>query len=94
MLTLAVCACSSAPVVVTPPKPEPLDLLCDADAAAMCSGDCPPLAKLVTDADGGASFDAILALQPADSLARQVCIAKLRACQACLRRGREAGVIR
>ena len=92
-LTLSACA-STTPRVVLPPKAEPFDLRCDADTAATCSGDCPELPEWRPDADGTASFDGLLLLAPADALSRAQCRAKLRACQACIQRGRDAGVIR
>ncbi len=75
--------------MVTPPKAEPFDLQCDAGPNP-CAGDCPALPEWTADGD----FDALLSLAPQDRLVRDACVAKLRACQACLDRGREAGVIR
>ena len=74
-LILSASACGTTPVAVTPPKAEPYDLRCDADAANTCSGDCPELPAWTPSADGTGR-------------------AKLRACQACIQRGRDAGVIR
>ena len=93
-LILSVSACGTTPVVVTPPKAEPFDLKCDADQAAMCSGDCPELPAWQPEADGTGDFDALLFNAPADGLVRAQCRAKLRACQTCIERGRKAGVIR
>lgn len=90
---LSASACTTQPVAVTPPKAEPLDLACDADQAAQCSGDCPTLPAWTTDVDGTGSFDSLLGLGPRDRLALAACQAKLRACQACINRGRKAGVI-
>lgn len=92
-LMLSACA-STTPRVVLPQKAEPFDLRCDADAAATCSGDCPELPVWRPNADGTGDFDALLLNASADALARAQCRAKLRACQACLQRGRDAGVIR
>jgi hypothetical protein len=78
---------------VVPPKPEPLDLQCDLGESP-CSGDCPTLPAWTAEADGGGDFDALLTLGPQDRLTLEACQAKLRACQACLDRGRAAGVIR
>jgi hypothetical protein len=93
-LTLSVSACGTNPVVVTPPKAEPLDLRCDADQAAMCSGDCAELPIWQPEADGTGNFDSLLQLGPQDRVVTADCHAKLRACQACIERGRKAGVIR
>lgn len=80
--------------MVTPPKAEPVDLRCDADQAATCSGDCPELPEWTPDPDGWGNFDRLLLGAKGDAMARAQCRAKLRACQACLQRGRDAGVIR
>jgi hypothetical protein len=40
------------------------------------------------------NFDDLLALGAYDRLTLSACSAKLKACQACLNRGREAGVIK
>lgn len=76
------------------PPAEPFDLGCDSAPAATCSGECPALPPLAADADGGASFDAILGLGVQDALVLSTCAAKLRACQLCIERGRKAGVVR
>lgn len=79
--------------MVTTPKAEPYDLKCDA-AEITCSGDCPMLPAWVPDADGTGNFDSLLQLGPQDRTVTAVCAAKLRACQACIQRGRDQGVIR
>lgn len=86
-------ACTTTPVPVTPPKVEPFDLRCDA-GPVRCSGACPTLPEWPAEADGSGDFDRLLALGPADRAVLAECQAKLRACQACLQRGRDEGVIR
>lgn len=78
--------------MVTLPPAEPQDLLCDSGEAT-CSGNCGDLAPWVSDGSGG-DWDQLLALAPQDKLTLEGCKAKLRACQACLDRGRKAGLIR
>lgn len=60
----------------------------------MCFGDCPELAAWTPEADGTGDFDKLLQLGPQDRTVTATCRAKLRACQACIQRGRDAGVIR
>lgn len=86
---LSACASTTTPVPATPPA---LDLSCD-KGETTCSGDCPELPLWTADQDGKGDFDALLGLGGQDRLVLEVCKAKLRACQACLNRGREAGVI-
>lgn len=52
------------------------------------------LPALLVESDGTASPDAALALGPKDRMVLEACGAKLRACQACIDRGRKAGVVR
>ena len=59
----------------------------------MCSGDCQNPGQWKTGPDGRASWDSLMQLGIEDANSLRECQAKLRACQACLERGRNAGVI-
>ena len=82
---MAASGCITKPVAVHSPA---LDLGCD-NGLVQCSGDCDPLPVWSSH-----DFDDLLTLGASDRLVLEGCRSKLKACQACLNRGREAGVIR
>lgn len=90
VLMLSASACTTKPVAVKPPA---LDLACDS-GAIQCSGDCQDLPLWSADQDGKGDFDALIGLGGSDRLVLETCKAKLKACQLCLNRGRDAEVIR
>jgi len=84
-LMTSAAACTTTPVAESRPA---LDLRCD-EGLATCSGSCEAL-----PAWDSSDFDDLLGLGAADRLVLEACQTKLKACQACLARGRDAGVIR
>lgn len=78
---------SASGCITRPADRPPIDLGCDTGAAT-CSGSCPDLPAWTSG-----DFDDLLALGAQDRLTLEACQAKLRACQACLDRGKAAGVL-
>lgn len=82
---LSASACTTNPSVTQRP---PLDVGADAGPVP-CSGVCPAFPPWKTG-----DFDELIGLGAANQQVLEQCEAKLKACQAALKRARDAGVIR
>jgi hypothetical protein len=87
-VVLMLSACATSTPVVKPIDLPPVDAQCD-EGEIQCSGPCPALQKWTTGRYSDLEQVAI-----ADTAAHAACAAKARACQACLQRLRDKGVIR
>lgn len=90
MLIASACSTKHAVKIESPP---PFDLACDA-SEVKCFGECPALGEWKARADGTGDFDELAQLGIDDAKKNEQCKAKLKACQACIERGRQKGIIR